>query len=215
MALAFVGSASASADNVALPAFTAGDQVAYVFAFRDGSTTAPSLPAGWTSIASGGANTCSFRVGYRVLVGGDTTTGNWTNATEVEVVILSGVDLGVPFGTLSANGSGSSASMNFPALGTFRNPNGTSWVLLMGGHRTATDVSTVALTGTTNRSAVTVTTLGAHTKESTSSWSATAKTVNASSGWLTTGFEVLSAEAHDRISQAPVEAVIAPDASKA
>lgn len=213
MAISFVGIADAAAASVALPAFSA-DDVAFVFAFRDGSTTAPSLPAGWTNIDSGGSNTCSFRCGYRILVGGDTTTGTWTNATEIEVVVLRAVDLGYPFGITSTNG-GSSTSMNWPALGTFMNPNGGSWVLLLGGHRTATDVNSVALSGTTNRSPGT-TALGAHTKEDTTSWASTSKTVNANSGWQTIALEVLfDGGAFRRVGQSPVEAVVASGDVKA
>lgn len=206
MAISFVGIADAAAATVALPAFNA-DDVAFVFAFRDGSTTPPTLPAGWTNIDNAGANTSSFRCGYRQLVGGDTDTGTWTNATEIEVVVLRAVDLGYPFGVINS-GTGASTSMNWPALGTFTNPNGGSWVLLLGGHRTATDVNSVALSGTTNRSPGT-TALGAHTKENTSSWASTSKTVNANSGWHTIALEVLfDGGAFRRISQAPVESVL-------
>jgi hypothetical protein len=213
VAITFVGEADAGAASVALPAFSA-DDIAYVFAFRDGSTTAPSLPAGWTNIASGGANTCSYRVGCRQLVGTDTTTGTWTNATEIEVVVLRGVDLGNLFG-VSAQGSGSSTSMNWPTLATFEDPNAgnRSWVVLLGGHRSATDVNTVALSGATQRGGAT-TTLAAHTAESVSSWSSTSKTVNANSGWMTLGVEVPAAGDHDRVSQVPVEAGVKPDTAK-
>lgn len=204
MALSFVGIADAATDNATLPAFNA-DDVAYVFAFRDGSTTAPSLPSGWTNIDSRGANTCSYRCGYRQLVGGDTTTGTWTNATEIVVVVLRGVDLGDPFG-VTATAGGASATMNFGALGTFHDLTGRAWVLLMGAHRTATDVNTVALTGTTNRSPTT-TTVAAHTKASTTTWPSTNKVVNANSGYETISLEIPDAGEHDRMSQMPVEVV--------
>lgn len=212
MSISFVGIADAAGASATLPAFNAGD-VAYVFAFRDGSTTAPTLPAGWTLIDAAGANTCSYRAGYRVLVGGDTTTGTWTNATDLVCVVLRGVDVGVPFGTENTAG-GASTSMNWPALGAFHDSTARAWVLCMGAHRTATDVSTVALAGTTNRSPAT-TTVAAHTKASTTTWSATAKTVNANSGWETIVFEVPAAGENIRMSQIPVEVVDQADAGMA
>lgn len=212
MAITFVGKADAAATSATLPAFNAND-VAFVFAFRDGSTTAPSLPAGWTNIDSGGANTCSFRCGFRVLIGADTTTGVWTNATEVEVIVLRGVDLGtLPYGVTAKN-AGASTSMNWPALATFRNSVGGSWVVCLGCHRTATDVSTVALGTTTNETPGT-TSFAMHDVQGATSWSSTSKTVNANSGWETIVLEVLaSGPAH--VSQLPVEVAELPDDAKA
>ncbi len=208
MAVSFVGIADAAGASATLPAFNA-DDIAFVFAFRDGSTTAPTAPAGWTNIDSRGANTCSYRCGYRQLIVSDTTTGTWTNATDLVVVVLRGVDIGL-LGLWTTNTtSGASASMNFAALGAFADQTGRAWVLLMGGHRTATDVNTVALSGTTNRNPAT-TTVAAHTKASTTTWSATAKTVNANSGWETISIEIPADGEHDRISQAPVEVVVQP-----
>lgn len=189
MAISFVASASAAAASVSLPSGWVPGDLAVVLAHRDGSTTAPSLPTGWTDIVSGGANTNSARAGYRVLQTGDTSTGTWTNATSVIVVILRGADRARPIGA-SAQTGGASTSMSFAALTLQVQESGLSWVLLMGGHRTATDVHTVALAGTTNRSGTT-TDICAHTAEGVTSWSATSKTVNANSGWRTVSIEII------------------------
>lgn len=183
----FVASASAAANSVSLPSGWVADDLAVVFAHRDGSTTAPSLPSGWTDIVSGGASTNSGRAGYRILQSGDTSSGTWTNATSIIVVILRGYNPASPIGA-SATSGGASTSMSFPAL-TFNIAEGTSWALLMGGHRTATNVNTVALSGTTNRSGTT-NDICAHSAERVTGWSATSKTVNANSGWRTVSIEV-------------------------
>ena len=101
----------------------AGD-LALVFAYRDGSNTAPQLPAGWTNIASSGANTNSSRVGRRVLQGGDTTTGVWTNATEVQVLVVRGQHPITPIGAAGALPSGATASnrITYPTIQIFDDP---------------------------------------------------------------------------------------------
>jgi len=67
----------------------AGDTI-IAFAFRDGSTTPPTLPSGWTNLANGGANTSSFRLAIRTATNGSTTSGTWTNATSVMFVAFYG-----------------------------------------------------------------------------------------------------------------------------
>lgn len=210
MAISFVGQASAAAASVALPTFSA-DDIAIVFAFRSGSTTAPSLPSGWTNDTSAGANTCSYRVGWRRLVGGDTTTGTWTNATSIEVIVLRGVDLGSPLGG-KTQGSGSSAAPSWGAV-TFQDLAGGSWAVLLGGHRTATDMNTVAL-GTTTNESPTEQSVAMHDVRGTTSWSSTSKTVNASSGWFTRALEVRAALG-TIVSQVVAEAAISPTDLKA
>lgn len=213
MAITKVGSADAAAASVALPAFTAGD-LAIVFAFRDGSTTAPSLPSGWSGLSSGSTTSCSWRTGFRVLVGGDTTTGTWTNATEVVVIVLSGYDTVDPFIFASSNNA-VSATPNWPAV-SLSEADGSSWVVLFGVHRSATDMNTVALTGTTNESP-TNGAIALHTVRDTSTaWSSTSKTVNANSGWGTYGIEVRAAPAlHDFVSAEPVDVLVMPTDQKA
>lgn len=186
--ITFVASASAAAASVSLPSGWVPGDLAVVFAHRDGSTTAPSLPTGWTNIINGGSNTNSARAGYRILQSGDTSTGTWTNATSVIVVILRNVRHVSPIGSAAQNGAASN-SMTFNTI-TLQRQDGLSWVLLFGGHRTATDVHTTGLSGTTNRSGTT-SDICAHTAEGVSSWSTTSKTVNANSGWRTVSLEIL------------------------
>lgn len=70
-----------------------------LMAARSASTTAPSLPAGWTTIttnatASGGT-TAAARFGCKFATGtGDTGTGTWTNATAIVGRSYSGVNNG-------------------------------------------------------------------------------------------------------------------------
>ena len=120
MAISFIGQATGTT-SATLPTFTAGD-LAVVWAYRDGSTTAPTLPAGWTNINSSGANTNSARIGYRILVGGDTTTGTWTNATEVLVHVYRGHGVTAQLAPNSAMTSGSSTTVSYPLLRSGTSP---------------------------------------------------------------------------------------------
>jgi hypothetical protein len=154
MAISFVG--SAQGDNSAtLPAFNAGD-IAIVSAYRDGSTTAPSLPAGWIDWPTGadgstnarGTVTNSFRIGYRILVGGDTTTGTWTNANSVTVGVYRGQHSSTPAGDM-ANIINAGTAYDYGAL-TMDVSDGTSWVIATSGSRDpAAAIGTP--TGFTNR----------------------------------------------------------------
>ncbi len=193
MALSYVGYASAASASVALPAFTAGD-LAIVFAYRDGSNTAPSLPGGWTNRTSAGGTSNSFRVGYRVLQASDTTTSVWTNATEIQVLVLRGQHPTAPLGTdqLAFNGSGTSITYTAPL--TLNVTDGSSWIVGLAGHRTATDVLSRTVTGMTTRSSGgAATSLGAHTEQAAAWATGEAFTVNASSAWRSYVAEVVAA----------------------
>ena len=207
MALSYVGYASAAANTVALPAFVAGD-LALVFAYRDGSNTAPQLPAGWTNIASSGANTNSSRVGRRVLQVGDTTTSVWTNATEVQVLVVRGQHATTPIGSAGALPSGATASnrITYPTIQIFGNPV-TSWIVGFCGHRTATNVNTGAIATFATRSAGSATTSdGCHTRVNAFRHDVGLDTwwfdtdgfdVNASAAWRSYMFELVAAAVNE------------------
>lgn len=132
------------------------DYVQLVFAFRDGSNTAPTVPTpptgnAWTvapSAASGG-NTCSSVLVYRkVASASDTATGTFTNATTVLCLQYSNCDTTTPVGNDSDTG-GSSATVSYNAV-TFSVSDGSSIAVGFAGHR-AVDNDLGAPTGMTNR----------------------------------------------------------------
>ena len=90
-AIARDGNCSAATTNCTLSAVSTGDLV-LTFAYRNASTTAPSLPASNTTVfASSGGTTNSFRVYCRIASSsGDTGTGTATNATGIVSVAYSG-----------------------------------------------------------------------------------------------------------------------------
>jgi hypothetical protein len=193
MALSFVGASSGVASASLPSGWQAGD-LAVVFAYRDGNNTAPTLPTGWTDIISGGANTNSERVGYRVLQAGDTGTGTWTNATSVVCLVYRGQRGSAPIGASAQNG-GNSTTVNYPAL-TLQDTSGNSWVAGFAGHRSTDTALETPPTGMVNRANVVDATdeaAGHDTNGGVTSWPSTNVSVGGTaSGWRSAVVEILS-----------------------
>jgi hypothetical protein len=140
------------------------------------------------SASASGANSSSSRVGYRVLATGDTTTETWTNATEIQVLVLRGQNSS-PIGDVRAGGA-SGTVVEYEAFG----PNFVGSLMVgMVGHRTATNVhnQSAGAEWTTRSSSGSVTSLGAHTNPT--SGDGGFYTVNASSGWRSYHVEIRTA----------------------
>jgi hypothetical protein len=166
--ITYVGTTIAAGDSATLPTFGGGD-LALVFAYRSGSDTPPTLPAGWTdAVFNVGADNNSRRIGFRTLDGTETTTGTWTNATAVAVIVLRGHDPDSTIGVFNS-GSGATASpMTTPALSGMAT-DGHSWVVAFAGATSFASLTT--LTGTTAYSTSTIPPIAVHTQNDTSSWS--------------------------------------------
>jgi hypothetical protein len=146
------GTASAAATSVAIPAHVAGD---LVWVFTRGTTAAPTKPAvagtvpNWNVPQTGFANTIGLNSAWFVATGATTTTGTWTNATHICVLVLrpdSGKVLTVP--TSSTNNVANSQSMIYPAL-TLSTTSGTSWGVRCGTRGVAVAAVGTAPTGWT------------------------------------------------------------------
>jgi hypothetical protein len=182
MSISFVGAQGAAGTTVTIPAHQVGDMI-LIFAYRDGSNTAPTAPTAggtvptWTLITSAGANTNSANFRYAVATATTTTSGTWTNATEIICLVYRGAKL------VGVNGAtnGTGTSISYPAL-TLQRTDGSSWVAGIAGHRSATNVE-AAPTGMTNRASSGTEAAGHDTNGGVSSWSVQTVTVNASSGW--------------------------------
>lgn len=155
MAIGFVNGTSGT--NAVTFASPVAGYIQLVFAFRDGSNTAPTVPAAptgnaWTVAPTGaaGANTCSSVLVYRVVASGsDTGSGTFTNATTLVALQYSGCNTAAPVGVDSDTGA-SSATVSYNDPGTFVVTDGTSWAVGFAGHR-AVDNDLGAPTGMTNR----------------------------------------------------------------
>ena len=154
MAIAYVnGTSGTSSLTFASPV---ANYIQFVFAFRDGSNTAPTVPTpptgnAWTVAPSpaSGANTCSSVLVYRVVASSsDTGSGTFTNATTVVGLQYSGCSTSTPVGNDSDTGA-SSATVSYNAV-TFVDSSGNAWAVGFAGHR-AVDNDLGAPTGMTNR----------------------------------------------------------------
>lgn len=195
MPISYVGVA-AGTNSATLPSFESGD-IAVCYAFRDGSTTNPTIPGTFTSITNtADGTTCSASIGWRRLAVGDTTTGTWTNASRVVVVVYRGCE---PFITPvggGANGAGTTNTVTYSAV-TMSRANGTSWVIGFVGHRSVdTTVDSASISGMTQRGGGVDATAEAHawdTNGGVSSWSSTNQTITGTaSGWVTRTVELLA-----------------------
>lgn len=194
MALSYVGGAVGT-NTATLPAFNSGD-IAIVFAFRDGSTTNPSIPATFTQISNTADGTsCSASVGWRRLVNGDTTVGTWTNASRTVCLIYRGSEPFItPVGGFATN-AGTTNTTNFPTV-TMTRGNGTSWVIGFIGHRSVNEDIETAPSGMTNRQNgvdATAEASGHDTNGGVASWSSTNRASSGTaSGWVTCMVEILA-----------------------
>jgi hypothetical protein len=125
------GTASAATTSVAIPTHTAGD-VLLVFA-RAASNTAPTVPASggtvpaWATAQSAGANTLALITAYFVATAANHTTGTWTGAAHLCVLVLR-PDAGMvlSYGTSASGNGNNTQTIVYPAL-SFGNLTGSSW----------------------------------------------------------------------------------------
>lgn len=188
MAISYISSASAAANTVSMPSHTTGD-VIIVFAYRDGNATGPTVPAGWYTLNTSGANTNSAVLAWKYAASGSETTGTWTNATGIAVAVYRGV-LGIH--NMAVNGA-SSNSLSYPAL-TLAHTDSTSWAVRAGGHRTATNMTTNTPSGYTQRTGVTTEVqLSDSNGNLASSPTSATQSVNQTSGYRTYTVELIGA----------------------
>jgi hypothetical protein len=184
---------SAAADNVTITS-TAANDVIVVFAFNNGSTTIPTLPAGFTSLQTATGTGRAARFGYDVSSGGDTSSGAWTNANNVICMVYSGVNTTTPFGTVPAMGGGTGATITYSAA-TLTVTDGTSVWLGFAGIRAATAGMNGTPTGTapnfTNRTNVTVAN-GLDTAATDSNLSAQSLVTTSGNGYISITIELLA-----------------------
>lgn len=149
MAISFVNSAKAGSATVTLPTGIGVNDLIILFGYRN-TTTAPSLPAGYTNITNQSANTNSMRVCYKVADGTESgTTVTMTNANVVQCAVYRGCYL---VGAAGSTTNAASTTTNLSASGAFVVTDNSSWGVYGCGSRQITSQTTPA--GTTLRGAV-------------------------------------------------------------
>jgi surface protein len=115
--LTYIGSATGTT-SATLPAHQAGDLI-LGFAFRDGSTTSPTRPSGWTTIDTASGTSCSAALGYKVAASGSETTGTWTNANTVIFLVYRGAETNGQT-VIFADSTGVGTTVTYPANGFWK-----------------------------------------------------------------------------------------------
>lgn len=117
------------------------------WATRDGSSTAPGIPGGWSTIASSGTNSLGYSLVYKVSASTGETCGTFTNASSIVVDhIRPASGYSVAIGVTGTSASSSSTTGTFPAV-TLQNTDDTSLLLAYLAHRSADVTVTTPPTG--------------------------------------------------------------------
>lgn len=133
-------SSAVGTNTVVMPTHQAGDLI-YFFAFRDGSNTAPSLPAGYTNLGSSGTNSHSHREFWKIATSSAEAAPTATNATELICLVFRGVNQADPIGANPSGVTGTGTTITYPDMPTGPEDNsGRNAVIYSGGHR-STDVA--------------------------------------------------------------------------
>lgn len=141
MAISFIGQAQAAAATVTIPAATQVGDIMIIFAYRN-TTTAPTLPAGWTSIFTQSANGNSMRMGYKFAVGSD-TSGTWTNANVLQCAVYRGVS---GIGGSGSTTNASAATTTVSGIGSMTVTDGSSWAVSGAGSLQTTSMAAIGST---------------------------------------------------------------------
>lgn len=208
MALSFVTSFK-NASGGTLTGLTAG-QLVVVYAFRSGSNSKPTLPAGWTADTAGvTSNSAGSLIAHQLATGTSLVTGTFTSATNCIFLVFDGVDQTTPVGD-SAVTTNIGTTVTYPAL-TMVVTNGTSWVAGLGGHRSTNTTIDTAPTGMTNRDSQITTgeTSVNDTNGGVSSWALVNQSVGGtSSGWGCYSLEIIAAASGTSASVTQVAATV-------
>lgn len=187
----YINSGTAEATTITIPSGHQSSDYLLTFAFRDGSTTLPTVPAGWTLIKSQTGATCSGVLAYKVAASSSETSGTWTNATGLVCHVYRNIG---SIGTCVSTGPTASATVNYPA-DTLSNPFGSSYVVGFAGHRSVNGSLATPPTGMVNRcvqEGATNDLAGHDSNGGLSSWSSTnVSTAETSSGYVTFVVEII------------------------
>jgi hypothetical protein len=115
MSMTLVGNGTNSGTTITIPAHQVGDLI--IISASRANNTAPTIPTGWTQIQRAGANTLSLATGYRIATATNTTSGTWSNAARLTVLVYrpgSGGSLDIGAST-TVNGNNQTLQ-RYPAL---------------------------------------------------------------------------------------------------
>lgn len=190
MAISPISNAAAVGNTVAMPSHTTSDLI-LASVWRTGSTTAPTIPGGWTLVKTQTGTTSWMGVYKKIAASSSETTGTWTSATAVEINVYRGAS---GTGTGPTGGTGTGTTITYPAI-TLNKTNSTSWVYRTACAKAATNITTNTPTGYTARGGVATTASAIRGCDSNaglaSSPSTGTQTVSGSGVWIAISVEIL------------------------
>lgn len=129
MSISRISSATANANTVTIGTHAANDLL-LIFAYRDNSNTAPTLPSGWYSLHAQGSTSFSGIIGWKRAASAAETSGTWTNATTLHALVYRpGTDkIVVPLFFAISTGTSVSPSVLLQPAGTFPTNQDDFWV---------------------------------------------------------------------------------------
>lgn len=182
--ISYVDANTAATTTVGIPTHQVGDLI-IIYAANSAASTKPTVPGTFTSIAT--ANTSGAfgtAAGYRIATASNTTSGTWTNADRIGVVVYRGV---TAIGN-SSNNANNAANQNmaYNAV-TFNTTGGTSWACAIGLTKGAVSPGTPG----TNTSRINGTTYRfSDSNSGVTGWTANTVTLGTSSLWTTLVIEL-------------------------
>lgn len=203
--ISFIGQATGTTSITTMPTHQAGDLI-IIFAYRAGSTSAPTVPSGlgYTSKITGSSASVvnaaqAAVVGFKLAASSSETSGTWTGASRIVCHVYRGVDQSTPLGTSSTydiGNNGNETTLTYEAC-TLQITNGTSWVVAFAGSigttGTGTDDPPEAMV---NRSTLASSNyVAGHDTNGglSANWSRTTKALGANTDWMTLCIEIRAA----------------------
>ena len=201
--ISFIGQATGTTSITTMPTHQAGDLI-IIFAYRAGSTSAPTKPSGYTSKATNTAASVvnaaqAAVVGFKLAASSSETSGTWTNASRIVCHVYRGVDQTIPLGgysTYDIGNNGVETTLTYEAC-TLQKTDGTSWLAAFAGSIGTSGTGTDDPPGTmVNRSTLASSNYVAGHDTGTglsANWSRKTKALGTNTDWLTFCIEIRAA----------------------
>lgn len=192
MAISYISSASGVDSIATMPTHQAGDLLLF-YAFIDGVATPPDLPGDCINIGTNTRFNTGARVAYKVAASSSETSGTWTTATNLIVVVYR--DTKRPGKFWLNNGTGTLLLYSINSQ-TFEDAAGSAWAVGFAGHRSTNGSLVTPPAGMINRTVGTNTGISkaaAHdTNGAVTSWAdQSVEVAGSANGWICSVVELV------------------------
>lgn len=179
---------SADAATATISGTTNADLI-LVFAFNGSTTTAPSLPSGFSNLGTSTGSGTAARTGYKVSTGGDTDCGTWTGATNIVCHVYAGTGGSPPVLNLTP-ATANTTTLSYTGF-TMTHADGTGWIVGMGAAAGATAGMNGSTTHLVNRTSTSK--INGLDYSGPTSWSTETLSFTGTNGWRTVTSELVAA----------------------